>query len=138
MSARKKKRFLTYEEQHEVIKKLKSGITNETIVREYGISLSTCCRLLSRESQIVKHLIDNYETRRKKTSKTSSDERLDAAVLMWFQQARDIGDPINGPIIQLKALALNKKLMFSPKFKVSENVAFFQYYINFVKKQKWN
>ncbi|XP_051154873.1 jerky protein homolog-like [Leptopilina boulardi] len=119
MLARKKKHFLTYEEQHEVIKKLKSGISNETIVHEYGISMSTCCRLLSRESKLLQKLHNNHETRRKKTSKTSSYECLDDAVLIWFQQARDRGKPINGPILQEKALALSKKFSFSPKFKGS-------------------
>lgn len=117
-SVKKKKRFLSYGEQAEVIEKLKSGVPRETIIRDYGICESMCYKLIRREQMILSKINSN-QTVNRKTSKSCEDKILDEAIFTWFEQTRHRGDPISGPIIQEKARVFNKKLNLSSTFKVS-------------------
>lgn len=119
LKIRKKKKFLTYLEQAEVIKKLKAGESHENIIREYGISDSLCYKLQYRKD-IISNKVNLNETKNRKTTKTCEEPILDRAMIKWFQQARDNGDPISGPLIQEKALIFNEKLELSTSFKVSK------------------
>ncbi|XP_033211057.1 jerky protein homolog-like isoform X2 [Belonocnema kinseyi] len=85
------------------------------LAMEYGISDTTLRKLLA-EGDDLNSKSKNYEYLNKKSSKTSSDVRLDAAVFEWFKQARDRGDPITGPFIQEKARILNEKFKKEEKF----------------------
>lgn len=117
---RKKNNYLTYGEKCEVVKKILSGDTKETIIREHNISITTYQRLYNQSSTIFHEFSNNSEKLSRKTSKSSADKELDTAVITWYQQTRDRGYPISGPIIKAKALIFNKTLNNSSRFKVSE------------------
>ena len=78
-------------------------------------------RMIYSESKVIVK-VKSYEFEKTKSSKTSVNIHLDAAVLTWFKQARERerGDPISGPIIQEKARILNEKLGGLSTFKVRQ------------------
>ncbi|XP_033215996.1 tigger transposable element-derived protein 2-like [Belonocnema kinseyi] len=113
-----KRQRLSFKEQYELVSLVKAGTTKQDIIRKYGISEATYKRVLSREADL-NNKVNDFEYLNKKTSKTSSDVVLDAAVFDWFKQASERGDPISGPIIQEKARILNEELNGSRTFKAS-------------------
>ncbi|XP_033224183.1 jerky protein homolog-like [Belonocnema kinseyi] len=114
----KKRQRLTFKEQYELADKVKSGASKLSILQKYGICEATYKRVLARESDL-RNKVNSYEYAKKKSSKTSPNMGLDAAVLEWFKQVRDRGDPISGAIIKEKALILNEKLNGPNTFKAS-------------------
>ena len=131
MNARKRK-LLTYKEQKEVLKKIKSGVSKYEILREFEISNSAYYRLLDREPVVSKNTIENLENTKKKSSKLSDNRILDTAMIKWFQQARDRGEPISGPILCEKAILMNKKFNGPSTFKVSEDTKYFYLELKFI------
>ncbi|XP_043472627.1 jerky protein homolog-like isoform X3 [Leptopilina heterotoma] len=118
---RKKNNYLTYGQKCEVVKKILSGDTKENIIRDHNISRTTYHRLLNQRSKIFDEAYsNNSEKLSRKTTKSSSDKELDTAVITWYQQTRDRGDPISGPIIKEKALIFSKKLNPVSQFKASD------------------
>ncbi|XP_043461946.1 tigger transposable element-derived protein 2-like [Leptopilina heterotoma] len=84
---------------------------------------STCNRLLSKicsNSTFPNVAEINTNQLKSKTTKVSSNEELDKAVFIWFQQIRDRGDSISGPILKEKAILLSKQLDPNSTFKASE------------------
>ena len=118
---KRKNNHLTYAEQYKVLKKIKSGVSKHEILREFKISKSAFYRLIDREQIILKN-IGNHETMKKKSLKSSDNKALDAAMIKWFQQARDRGAIVSGPILQEKAILLNEKLNGPSTFKVSRQI----------------
>ena len=118
MSRIKKRKCLTFEEKFQVLKKVRSGVPKEVVMREYEISNTTYYRLIDSEPVILKNL-ESFETINKKSLKSSDIKSLDAVMIKWFQQVRDKGDPVSGPILQEKALIFNEKLNGPSTFKVS-------------------
>jgi len=51
--------------------------------------------------------------------KNLSLEQLDSVVYQWFIQARSQGVPLSGPIIQVKAMEVHKKLNGEHSFNAS-------------------
>lgn len=120
---KKKRRFLSYQQQAEVIKKLKSGVPRETVMRDYGIGKSFCYKLYHREEMILSKISSNA-TLSRKTAKPCEDKILDEVMIVWFQQLLKLGDPVSGPILQEKARVFNEKLNLSSTFKVCKHKIF--------------
>lgn len=122
MSEKEKKRkytYLTVGQKREVIKKIKDGVKKQTILHEYNICRKTYVNLLADSSKYLEEGNDNCKMLDRKSLKSASDKELDTAVIIWFQQVCNRGDPISGPILKEKALLLSKKLNPSSTFKVS-------------------
>ncbi|XP_033225367.1 jerky protein homolog-like [Belonocnema kinseyi] len=115
---KQKRQRLTFKQKCELLDKVKAGTSKQDVLQKYGISDFTYRRLLAREADLS-NKFKNYEYQNKKSSKTSNDVLLDAAVFEWFKQARERGDPMSGPIIKEKALILNEKLNGPKTFKAS-------------------
>ncbi|XP_033222223.1 tigger transposable element-derived protein 2-like [Belonocnema kinseyi] len=113
-----KRKRLTFEEKYQLVREVKAGVPKKYLLEKYGISETMCRRVLAREADLNSKG-ESYEYQTKKSAKTSSDVLLDAAVLEWFMQARDRGDPVSGPIIQEKARVLDEKINGSQTFKAS-------------------
>lgn len=118
---KRKNIYLDTETKHNILKKIKSGEDKNDILRQYKICERTYHYLLTDEKKILNRVQDEGNKKRK-IFKEVKNKTLDAAVLEWFRQARDKGNPVSGPLIQEKALILNEKLNGSPKFKVSVNI----------------
>ncbi|XP_033211947.1 jerky protein homolog-like [Belonocnema kinseyi] len=112
---KQKRQRLTFKHKCEIVEKVKAGTSRQSILQEYGISERALRRFVAREDDL-NNKSKNYEYLNKKSSRTSSDVRLDAAVFEWFKQARDRGDPITGPMLQKKARILNEKCKKDKKF----------------------
>lgn len=115
---KRKNIYLDTETKHNILKKIKSGEDKNDILRQYKICERTYHYLLTDEKKILNRVQDEGNKKRK-IFKEVKNKTLDAAVLEWFRQARDKGNPVSGPLIQEKALILNEKLNGSPKFKAS-------------------
>ncbi|XP_033222474.1 tigger transposable element-derived protein 2-like isoform X2 [Belonocnema kinseyi] len=113
-----KRKRLTFEEKCQLIREVKSGVPKQYVIQKYGISERMYRKVMSREGDL-NNKGESLEYQNKKSSRTSSDVRLDAAIFEWFKQARDRGDPLSGPIIQEKARILDEKLNGSQTFKAS-------------------
>ena len=96
---------------------MKADAPKECTLNKYRITDRMYNRVLDKEPEVIVK-VKSCEFEKKKSSKTSANIDLDAAVLTWFKQARDRGDPISGPIIQEKARILNEKLGGLPTFEV--------------------
>lgn len=118
MSEKKRKTFLDIEAKSEILEKTKSGVERDDILKEYNIGRSAYYEIIKSESIIV-NKVSKSENKKCKVFRQLKNNYLDAAVLEWFQQVRDRGDPVSGPLIREKALILNDKLDGSPDFKVS-------------------
>ena len=108
---------MSFKEKYELIKEVKAGAPKEFTLNKYYITNRMYNRVIDSEPKVIVK-VKSYEFEKKKSSKTSANIHLDAAVLTWFKQARDSGDAISGPIIQEKARILNEKLGSLPTFKV--------------------
>lgn len=118
MNKKRRNTFLDIESKTEVLKKIRSGIDKDKILKEYKISERTYFRLMTNESKILNRM-EKPENKDRKVFRKVKDECLDAAVIEWFQQVRDRGDPVSGQLIREKALILNEKLNGSQDFKAS-------------------
>ncbi|XP_033215441.1 tigger transposable element-derived protein 2-like [Belonocnema kinseyi] len=118
MSQQNKRKRLTFKQKYELIQKVKAGATKRSILQEYGIAENTYTDMIARESEL-RDKINSYENLQKKSSKTTDNAVLEAALIEWFKQAKDRGDPVSGPIIREKALILNEKLNGPKTFKAS-------------------
>ncbi|XP_033222471.1 jerky protein homolog-like [Belonocnema kinseyi] len=113
-----KRKRLTFEEKYQLLRVVKAGASKQYVLQKYGVSETMYRKLLSRETDL-NNKVESYEYQNKKSSRTCSDVRLDAAIFEWFKQARDRGDQVSGPIIQEKARILDEKLNGSQTFKAS-------------------
>ena len=109
----------------EAIFQIDKGETLKTIVADYGVRISTVCEcVLSYKNRthiedfcakmVTKDSLGNRSTTRK-----AKNESLDDALFLWFTQEREHGVLISVPIIQEKALSLNRKLGGDPLFTAS-------------------
>lgn len=130
---KKKRKHLSYKEQAEIIKKLKSGVSPEDIQRDYGICKSSCYNMWSREAFVLEKT-RSCATINRKNSRFYNDSVLDEAMINWFQQTRAKGDPISGPILQEKALIFAEKLNLSPTFKVKYRKNLIPFYFHLINK----
>ena len=117
MSGKIKRKRLTFKEKYEIIEDVKAGACKESTLSKYCISRRMYTKVINSERELLEKM-KKYEYDEKKSSKTSTNIRLEAALITWFKQARERGDSISGPIIQEKARILNKKLGGPPTFKV--------------------
>ena len=117
MSHKTKRQRLSYKEKYELIQEVKAGVPKDSTLIKYHISDRMYNRVVQSEPELLEKM-KNHEFENKKSSKTTGNTCLEAAVITWYKQARDRGDPLSGPIIQEKALILNEKLGGSSTFKV--------------------
>ena len=112
-----KRQRLSFGEKYNIIKEVKEGVLKENVLRKHRITDRMYNRVIDSESEISEK-VKKCEFEKKKSSKTTTNICLDAAVITWYKQSRDRGDPISGPIIQEKARILNEELGGPPTFKV--------------------
>lgn len=108
----------------EALTRIDKGESLKNIAAEFGVGTSTvsdwkknrkriedfCFKMISKDS------LDN-----RCKAKTAKLETLDEALFVWFCAERERGLPISGPIIQQKALSLNKQLPHGdPSFTASQ------------------
>ncbi|XP_039627277.1 jerky protein homolog-like [Polypterus senegalus] len=100
----------TLKEKLEVLKRLDKGESATQLSKEFGVGKATISDWKKNRGKIEQFCATTSEKTIEKRSKTtvSSYEKLDEALFLWFTQERQKGIPITGPLIQEKALQLNK------------------------------
>lgn len=113
MATKRKNVVVTMEKRLEALGRIDKGESIKSIASYYGVGTSTvsdwkknrkniedfCYKMISKDS------LDN-----RCKAKKAKNETLDEALFVWFCAERGRGLPLSGPIIQQKALSLNKNL----------------------------
>lgn len=118
MKRRRNKTCLDLKSKIEVLRKIKAGVEKSKILKEYKIGETTYYKFMRDENELM-NKVKKQQNKHRKTFRKLKSNYLDDAVLEWFQQARDRGDPVSGPLIREKALILNEKLYGPSDFKAS-------------------
>lgn len=106
----------------EAIFRIDKGDTLKNIAAEYGVGVSTVCDWKKNRKDIedfCAKMVSKDSLKTRSTARKAENENLDDALYMWFMQERERGVPLSGPIIQEKALSLNRKLRGDPAFTAS-------------------
>lgn len=122
MAEKRKRVVVTMQKKLEAINRLDKGESVKNISIEYGVGAATVCDWKKNRSQIedfCAKMVSKDSLGNRSTIKKPKNESLDEALLMWFEQQRERGVPISGPILKEKALSLNQKLGGDPSFTAS-------------------
>lgn len=117
MDCKSKRTRLSFDQKVEVLQDFKNGISKDNLRVKYKISKTCLNEIIRNESDVVMMACDE-EFKPKKAKLSAKNIQLEEALIQWFRQKRDMGQPITGPLLQEKALVLNEKLGLDPNFKV--------------------
>ena len=118
MAERKKRTFLTNREKLRVLQEIKSGVAIYVIEDKYNISERFCYKIVKNADEITAKAND-LEFKNKKVVKSTANPKLETALLKWFIQKRDSGQPISVAMVRKKARVYNQMLKESSTFNVS-------------------
>ncbi|XP_043463005.1 jerky protein homolog-like [Leptopilina heterotoma] len=112
--------FLPLCDKLKIIEAVNAGKTISSIAKHYNIS-RTAVGDLKRRKRSLKDVsnLNEIALKRRKVIKRVHNEELERAVLMWYNEKREMGLPLSGPMICEKALFLNDRLNGSEKFKAT-------------------
>lgn len=105
---RKTRVCLTLKEKLEIIRDRQNGVTAVVLAKKFKVDPSTISKIVRQKDVLLK-----IETRcsiesTKKLAKQKY-ERINKAMWLWFNSVRNANIPIQGPLIQEKALFFAKK-----------------------------
>lgn len=120
---KRKRVVVSMELRLEALKRIDKGESLKSIALSFGVGESTVGDWKKKRIEIESFCSkldskDALESR--STLKKPRQEKLDDALLLWFNQERANGKPISGPIIKEKAILLHKKMGGEEDFKASE------------------
>lgn len=112
--------FLPLCDKLKIIEAVNAGKTISSIAKHYNIS-RTAVGDLKRRKRSIKDVsnLNEIALKRRKVIKRVHNEELERAVIMWYNEKREMGLPLSGPMICEKALFLNDRLNGSEKFKAT-------------------
>uniref|UniRef100_H2ZVU2 Tigger transposable element derived 4 n=1 Tax=Latimeria chalumnae TaxID=7897 RepID=H2ZVU2_LATCH len=106
----RKKKSLSIEEKVDIISSVERGRKKAEIAAEYGIKKNSLSSIMKNKKKIL----DAYESLRfdprRKRLRTASYTDLEEALIRWYQIARCLNVPVNGPMLRLKANDFAQKL----------------------------
>ena len=105
-------------EKSQILQKIKHGNSRNAILNEYKISERFLRKIVQCADEVINKSND-LEFKTKKTMKSTENAELEAALLKWFIQKRDSGQPISSTMLLEKARIFNAMLDGPPNFKVS-------------------
>ncbi|KRX65961.1 Jerky protein [Trichinella sp. T9] len=88
------------------------GESLRKITESFGVGLSTVSDICCSRRQLtdfVLHMDTSNSRSSRKLIKKASNSALDLAIYMWFLYTCALDQPISGPILQEKALAVSTK-----------------------------
>lgn len=111
MLCKRKKVVISLEDKLNAIKMLDSGASLKTVAQKYDVGVSTVGDWKKNRNKIRKWCsVLAAPTKERKTMKTAKHEKIDQSLYLWFNQQRERGVPVSGPILQEKALSLSEDL----------------------------
>ena len=104
----KKRKAMDISEKVEIIQAIESGLKNVEVCSKFNKKSSTVSTIWKNRQQIL----DDFKSMNinVKKKRTCDDPELDKALYEWFKAKRIEKIPINGPILQIQANILAKKL----------------------------
>ena len=94
----------------EIIKTVEGKKSKTAIGQEFEIAKSTVSSILKNKRKIFEAFESSTFGPDRKRLRTAAHTDIEDAFLLWFKQARSLGVPISGPILQLKARELASAL----------------------------
>lgn len=113
MASKRKKVVMTMDKKLEALQRIDKGECLKKIAEEYGVGTSTVSDWKKNRIKIEEFcfkMISKDSLEGRGTIKKAKHEQLDDALFVWFSEQRDRGVPLSGPILQEKALSLNKMI----------------------------
>lgn len=122
ISEKRKKVVLLNQEKLELNNTIEKGTSKKQISLQNGIGESTVRDIFKQKDKLMKFASasDNCSSMNKrKTTKTSTYEKLDVTLLLWINQVRSEGTPVSGPIDSAKTKQFFEMLGLEGKFDAS-------------------
>lgn len=112
MSNKRKHTTCTLKDKLEVLKRLDKGESATKLSLEFGVGKATITDWKKNRSKLEQFCTTTSQStlEKRQTAKQSQFDQVDEALFMWFSQERLKGTPLSGPLIQEKAIHLNKLL----------------------------
>lgn len=113
---------LSIEDRVKILKRLENGEKSVKLAHEYKVTASGIANIKKCKENLLKHrssLIMCQGKTSKKRCTGVENSRLDQSLYEWFLQERNNGNHVTGPMIQKKALEINKNLNGPESFKAS-------------------
>ncbi|GFX38324.1 jerky protein homolog-like [Trichonephila clavipes] len=121
MASKRKHSTLTLKDELEVLKRLDKGEGVTKLATEFNVGKATICDWRKNRRKLEQYCANSSgETlENRQTAKQSLYDKVDNALHIWFTQERQRGTPLSGPIIQEKAIQLNKLMNGDASFSAS-------------------
>ncbi|GFT00658.1 jerky protein homolog-like [Trichonephila clavipes] len=121
MASKRKHSTLTLKDKLEVLKRLDKGEGVTKLATEFNVGKATICDWRKNRRKLEQYCANSSgETlENRQTAKQSLYDKVDNALHIWFTQERQRGTPLSGPIIQEKAIQLNKLMNGDASFSAS-------------------
>lgn len=123
-SASSKKRVsLTIEKKIEIIRRHENGETQKSLAEQFKVGRTTISDILKRKYKFFKFVAMNSDKtenlKRRRTLRRSIHTNLEANLLKWYNELRQNGNYVSGPMIAQKATQLHKELGYKDQFNAS-------------------
>ena len=109
--SKKKPRELSIKEKVMIIQqKENEGKSQRELAKIFGVSKTQIQNTLKRKADVLAAYDDNLPNDRKRVRIFQFEEDINSLTFRWFQRVLSLNLPINGPLIQEKALSFAKSL----------------------------
>ncbi|XP_043484380.1 jerky protein homolog-like [Leptopilina heterotoma] len=118
----KKHLFLSLHDKRKIIEAVNAGKTRNSIAKEYNVSIASVSILMKKHKETIDSNnlpLNELALKNRKVIKKVNNEQLEKAVLLWYNEKRESGETVTGPLICEKALAFNVCLNGPKEFKAS-------------------
>lgn len=119
----KKRVSLTIEKKIEIIKRHEKGETQRALSQEYNVGRTTISDIIKRKSKFFKFVNMNADKeenlKRRRTLRRTVHKELEEKLLAWYNESREQGHHISGPMISAKAQLMHKELGYTEPFTAS-------------------
>lgn len=102
-SSKKKRRQFSLKEKVDILSQVDAGKKQIHIANEMGVAPSTVATILKDRQKILELHRGSQLAPSRKRLRLGNFEDVDAAVLIWFKDARSQNVPVSGPMLQEKA-----------------------------------
>lgn len=119
----KKRVSLTIEKKIEIIKRHEKGESQKILAEHFNVGRTTISDILKRKIKFFTFVAQNADKsenlKRRRTLRKTIHKVLEERVMEWYNELRDSGAYISGPMIAQKAQELHKELGYSDNFTAS-------------------
>lgn len=119
----KKRVSLTIEKKIEVIQRHEKGESQKMLATEFNVGRTTISDILKRKMKFFSFVAQNADKsenlKRRRTLRKTIHKVLEEKVMEWYNQLRDSGAYVSGPMIAQRAQELHKELGYTDNFTAS-------------------